>query len=60
MERYVISTPSAKATWIIIGVNTVIGLTTFTIQLANPRLFEEIILKFSAIPFLTILGKGAL
>jgi membrane associated rhomboid family serine protease len=57
MERYVISTPSAKATWIIIGVNTIIGLTTFAIQLANPRLFEEIILSFSAIPFLTILGR---
>ena len=57
MEGYVISTPSARATWIIIGVNMVIGLATFAIQLANPRLFNEIILSFSAIPFLTILGR---
>ncbi|MEM2189221.1 MAG: rhomboid family intramembrane serine protease [Nitrososphaerota archaeon] len=57
MEGYIISTPSARATWILIGVNSAIGIATFIIQLADPRLFDEIIINFSAIPFLTILGR---
>ena len=56
MEGYVIRTPSAKATWTIIAVNLVIGFITIMLQYTNPRIFEEIIIRFSAIPIYTILG----
>ncbi len=58
MGGYIISTPSAKATWTIIGINTITGIATFIIQLTNPKLFNEIILNFSAIPILTIHGRA--
>ena len=57
MEGYIVRTPSAKATWTIIGINLVIGLTTIILQNTDPKLFEEIIIRFSAIPYYTIIGK---
>lgn len=57
MEGYILRTPSAKATWTIIAINLIIGFTTFILQLIDPKLFEMVILNFSAIPFLTILGR---
>jgi len=57
MEGYLIRTPSAKATWILIAVNLLIGFATIFLSYTDPKSFEEIILRFSAVPAYTILGK---
>ena len=56
MHGYIAETPSAKATWTIIGVNLVIGFATIMMQYSNPRLFYWVIMNFSSIPVYTITG----
>ncbi len=56
MEGYIVRTPSAKATWTIIGMNLIIGLITIILQYSSPNLFREIIIRFSAVPIYTING----
>jgi len=56
MEGYIVRTPSAKATWTIIGVNIIIGLPMIIFQYSNPGLFKAVIMMFSAVPLYTING----
>ena len=57
MEGYIAKTSSAKATWIIIGINLLVGFVTIMLQYTNPREFNWIILHFGSVPAYTILGK---
>ena len=56
MQGYVVQTPSAKATWAIIGINLLIGFATITMQYTNPRMFYWVIYNFSSIPVYTLMG----
>ncbi len=57
MNGYIVETPSAKATWTIIGINLLIGFATIMIDYTNPRLFNWIIWKFASIPVYTITAE---
>jgi len=56
MEGYIIRTPSAKATWMLIGINLLIGLVTIMLQYTDPAAFDWIIYNFAAVPLYTING----